>query len=79
MWDMYQKKSDSKNFFKTLGVGDLWVSSVSDFAGESPLYLTVWYNVPNFRHPMQNNGGHLIVDLLKATASGNWGGPGFSS
>ena len=37
MWDMYQKKSDSKNFFKTLGVGDLQVPSVSDFAGESPL------------------------------------------
>ena len=37
MWDMYQKKSDSKNFFKTLGVGDLQVPSVLDFAGESPL------------------------------------------
>ena len=37
MWDMYQKKSDSENFFKTLGVGDLWVPSVLDFAGESPL------------------------------------------
>ena len=34
---MYQKKSDSKSFFKTLGVGDLQVPSVSDFAGESPL------------------------------------------
>ena len=37
MWDMYQKKSDSENFFKTLGVGDLQVPSVLDFAGESPL------------------------------------------
>ena len=37
MWDMYQKKSDSKNFFKTLGMGDLRVPSVLDFAGESPL------------------------------------------
>ena len=37
MWDMYQKKSDSENLFKTLGVGDLQVPSVLDFAGESPL------------------------------------------
>ena len=43
---MYQKNSDSKNFFKTLGVGDLWVPSVSDFAGESPLYL--WANAEDF-------------------------------
>ena len=38
---MYQKKSDSKNFFKTLGVGDLQVPSVLDFAGESPLERAV--------------------------------------
>ena len=34
------KKNGLENFFNTLGVGDLWVPSVSDFAGESPLKST---------------------------------------
>ena len=45
MWDIYQKKSDSKNFFKTLGVGDLQVPSVSDFAGESPLNVVIFLSI----------------------------------
>ena len=32
------KKLGFKNFFKPLGVGDLWVPGVSDFAGEYPLF-----------------------------------------
>ena len=34
---MTEKKIGSENFFRPLGVGDLWVTSVLDFGGEYPL------------------------------------------
>ena len=38
---MTEKNFELENFFKPLGVGDLWVPSVLDFAGEYPLILAV--------------------------------------
>ena len=33
-----KKKLGLKSIFKLSGVGDIWVPSVLDFAGESPLW-----------------------------------------